>query len=158
MRTFSSPGELVTAEGTRLGVSGYQTVSQHDIDVFAALTGDNQWLHVDPRRAAAGPYGRTIAHGMYTLALVVPMLAEVFAVEAELVLHKGFDRVRFGAPVHVGARLRLVADLRSAKPVARGYTEAVIGVALEVDGHDLPVCTTDLRLLYQEVVAWPLAS
>jgi acyl dehydratase len=160
MRTFSSPGELATVEGARLGESAYQTVLQHDIDVFAALTGDNQWIHVDPARAASGPFGGTVAHGLYTLSLVVPMLAEVFTVESALVLNKGFDRVRFAAPVPVGARVRLVATLRSATARARGFTEAVVGVAIEVDGQDWPVCTADIRLLYQEEVAaeWPLAS
>jgi acyl dehydratase len=160
MRIFSSPGELAAVEGSRLGESAYQTVLQHDVDVFAALTGDNQWIHVDPARAASGPFGGTIAHGMYTLSLVVPMLAEVFTVDSALVLNKGFDRVRFATPVPVGARVRVVADLRSATARARGFTEAVVGVAIEVDGQDVPVCTADLRLLYQEEVAaeWPLAS
>lgn len=162
MRTFSSPGELLGAAGTRLGGSAYQTVLQHDIDVFAVLTGDRQWIHVDPDRARTGPFGGPVAHGMYTLSLVVPMLAEVFTVGGvAAVLHKGFDRVRFAAPVPVGARVRLVADLKSAAARARGFTEVVVSVAVEVDGQDRPVCTADLRLLYQEevVAEWlPLAS
>ena len=121
MRTFSTPGELVAAAGSRLGASRYQTVLQHDVDVFAALTGDRQWIHIDPVRARSGPFGGPIAHGMYTLSLVVPLLTEVFTVDgAALVLNKGFDRVRFAAPVPVGARVRLVADLRSAVARVRG--------------------------------------
>jgi acyl dehydratase len=162
MRTFSNPGELLDAAGSRLGRSGYRAVRQHDVDAFAALTGDRQWIHVDPARAQAGPFGGTVAHGMYTLSLVVPMLAEVFTVEGvAAVLHKGFDRVRFAAPVPVGARVRLVADLRSAVARARGFTEAVVSAAVEVEGQDRPVCTADLRLLYREEVVggWvPLAS
>ncbi|MFL6127188.1 MaoC/PaaZ C-terminal domain-containing protein, partial [Actinophytocola sp.] len=108
MRTFSTPGELVGSVGTRLGTSSYQVVLQHDVDVFAALTGDRQWIHVDPRRAAGGPFGGPIAHGMYLLSLVLPMLTEVYTVDgAALVLNKGFDRVRFLSPVPVGARVRL---------------------------------------------------
>jgi acyl dehydratase len=162
MRTFSTPGELVRSAGTRLGRSSYQVVLQHDVDVFAALTGDHQWIHVDPRRAAAGPFGGPIAHGMYLLSLVVPMLTEVYTVDgAVLVLNKGFDRVRFLSPVPVGARVRLAAEVKSAVGRARGFTEAVIATALEVEGQEWPVCTADLRLLYQEEVAegWmPLAS
>ena len=162
MRTFSTPGELVGSVGTRLGRSSYQVVLQHDVDVFAALTGDRQWIHVDPRRAAAGPFGGPVAHGMYLLSLVPPMLTELYSVDgASLVLNKGFDRVRFLSPVPVGARLRLAAELKSATPRARGFTEAVIATALEVEGQEWPVCTADLRLLYQEEVAaqWePLAS
>lgn len=162
MRTFSTPGELVRSVGTKLGKSPYQPVLQHDIDVFAALTGDQQWIHVDPTRARSGPFGGPIAHGMYLLSLVLPMLGEIYTVDgANLVLNKGFDRVRFASPVAVGSRVRLSADLRSAEVRPRGFTEAVISTALEVAGQEWPVCTADLRLLYQEEVAseWlPLAS
>jgi acyl dehydratase len=162
MKTFSTPGELVRSVGTKLGRSSYQPVLQHDIDVFAALTGDRQWIHVDPERARSGPFGGPIVHGMYLLSLVVPMLAEVYTVDgASLVLNKGFDRVRFASPVAVGSRIRLSADLRSAQARPRGFTEAVISTAIEVAGQEWPVCTADLRLLYQEEVAseWmPLAS
>jgi acyl dehydratase len=162
MRTFSTLGELVAAAGTPLGVSSYQTVLQHDVDVFAALTGDLQWIHIDPERARSGPFGGPVAHGMYTLSLVVPLLASVFTVEgAALVVHKGFDRVRFSAPVPVGARVRVSAELRSAEARPRGFTEAVLAVAVELEGERWPVCTADLRLLYQEEVSaeWvPIAS
>lgn len=162
MRTFSTPGELVDAAGTTLGASAYQTVTQHDVDVFAALTGDLQWIHIDPKRARSGPFGGPVAHGMYTLSIVIPLLSEVFAVDGvAVVVHKGFDRVRFASPVPVGARVRVVADLKSATPRARGFTEAVVAVAVEIEGEQWPVCTADLRLLYQEEVAeeWvPLAS
>lgn len=162
MKTFSTPGELVRSVGTKLGRSSYQPVLQHDIDVFAALTGDRQWIHTDPVRARSGPFGGPIAHGMYLLSLVLPMLSEVYTVDGTaLVLNKGFDRVRFSSPVAVGSRIRLSADLRSATPRPRGFTEAVIATALEVAGQEWPVCMADLRLLYQEEVAseWlPLAS
>jgi acyl dehydratase len=162
MRTFSSPGELVTSAGTALGASPYQTVLQHDVDVFAALTGDRQWIHNDPARARSGPFGGPVAHGMYTLSLVIPLLAEVFSVAAAaVVVPEGFDRVRFAAPVPVGARVRVVAGLTSAATRADGDTEAVVAVAVEVEGQRWPVCTADLRLRYQDEVArerLPLAS
>ena len=162
MRTFSTPGELVDAAGTNLGASSYQAVTQHDVDVFAALTGDLQWIHIDPARARSGPFGGPVTHGMYTLSLIIPLLSEVFTVDGvTMLVHKGFDRVRFAAPVPVGAKVRVVADLKSAARRARGFTEAVVSVAVEVDGEQWPACTADLRLLYQEEVAeeWvPLAS
>jgi acyl dehydratase len=162
MRTFSTPGELVGSVGARLGTSAYQPVLQHDVDVFAALTGDRQWIHVDLARSRSGPFGAPIVHGMYLLSLVLPMLTEVFTVDGvSLVLNKGFDRVRFASPVQVGSRIRLSAELRSATPRPRGFTEVVVATAIEVAGHEWPVCTADLRLLYQEEVAegWlPLAS
>lgn len=154
MRTFSTPGELVRTAGTRLGKSSYQVVLQHDVDVFAALTGDHQWIHVDLARARSGPYGGPVAHNMYLLSLVWPMLSEVYRVDgASLVLNKGFDRVRFLSPVPVGAKVRLAAELKSATRRAQGFTEAVIATALEVESQEWPVCTADLRLLYQEEVA-----
>ncbi|MBB4912598.1 MaoC family dehydratase [Actinophytocola algeriensis] len=162
MRTFSTPGELVDAAGTELGTSPYQTVLQHDVDVFAALTGDLQWIHIDPERARSGPFGGPVAHGMYTLSLILPLLADVFTVDGPVVVvHKGFDRVRFAAPVTVGARVRVSAELRSADVRARGFTEAVLAVAVEVEGERWPACTADLRLLYQEEAEeeWvPIAS
>jgi acyl dehydratase len=154
MRTFSAPGELVEAAGTQLGKSSCQTVLQHDVDVFAALTGDRQWIHADPARARSGPFGAPVAHGLYLLSLVPPMLAELYTVDCvSVVLNKGFDRVRFLSPVPVGSRIRLAANLRSATPRPRGFTEAVIATAIEVEGQEWPVCTADLRLLYQEEVA-----
>ncbi|MGB3440059.1 MAG: MaoC/PaaZ C-terminal domain-containing protein [Actinophytocola sp.] len=162
MRTFSSTGELAGAVGTKLGTSSYQPVLQHDVDVFAALTGDLRWIHIDPARARSGPYGGPVAHGMYTLSLVVPMLAEVFTVDGvTVVVHKGFDRVRCSGPVPVGARVRVAAELRSAHQEAQGRTEAVVSVAVEVEGQQRPACTADLWLQYREEVAetWvPLAS
>lgn len=154
MRTFSTPGELVRSAGTRLGKSPYQVVLQHDVDVFAALTGDHQWIHVDLTKARSGPFGGPVAHGLYLLSLVPPLLGEVYRVDgASLVVNKGFDRVRFLTPVPVGSRVRLAAELKSAARRAQGFTEAVIATALEVEGQEWPVCTADLRLLYQEEVA-----
>lgn len=162
MRTFSTPGELVGAVGTTLGASPYQAVTQHEVDVFAALTGDLQWIHIDPERARSGPFGGPVAHGMYTLSLIIPLLSQVFTVEGtSVVVHKGFDRVRFASPVPVGARVRVVANLTSVRPRPRRFTEVVVAVSVEVEDEQCPVCTADLRLLYQEEVAegWvPLAS
>jgi acyl dehydratase len=162
MRTFARPGDLVGAAGVRLGRSPYHPVQQHEVDVFAALTGDRQWIHVDPERARTGPYGGPVAQGAYVLSLVMPLLAEVFTVDsAAVVLNKGFDRVRFLSPVPVGARVRVAAELRSAVPRSPSYTEAVITTAVEVEGQEWPVCTADVHLLYEEKATegWlPLAS
>lgn len=154
MRTFAKPGDLVNAAGTILGKSAYHPVQQHEIDVFAALTGDRQWIHVDVAKSRTGPYGTPVAHGAYVLSLVTPLLAEVFTVDGTAaVLTKGFDRVRFLSPVPVGARIRLSAELRSAATRSPGYTEAVITTAVEVEGQEWPVCTADVRLLYEEEVS-----
>jgi acyl dehydratase len=151
MRVFAGPGELAAAVGQRLGASGFRTVEQHEIDAFAAVTGDTQWIHVDAERAGTGPFGRTIAHGMLTLSLGIALLAEVFRVDgAKVLLHKGFDRVRFTTPVPSGARVRLVVSLDEVRPQPRGYTEAVLAVTLEVEGQTRPAYTAQIRMLYQE--------
>ncbi|OLF17851.1 MaoC/PaaZ C-terminal domain-containing protein [Actinophytocola xanthii] len=158
MIRFSQPKALAAAAGTRLGVSAYREVPQCDIDTFGELTGDRQWIHHDPERAADGPFGATVAHGMLSLSLVVPLLFSLFVVDgAALVLHKGLDRVRFWVPVPAGARLRLVADLVSVSIRPRGYVEATIAVALEL--ADGPVaCSARIRLLYREEERCTLAT
>ena len=162
MKTFSNPGELAGAVGTTLGTSSYQTVLQHDVDVFAALTGDLQWIHIDLAKARSGPFGGPVAHEMYTLSLLLPMLGDVFTVDSvATVVHRGFDNVRFSAPVPVGARVRVSAEVRAADTRAQGFTEVVLAAAVEVEGQQGSACTADLRLLYQEEVAsgWlPLVS
>jgi acyl dehydratase len=151
MKIFADPDDLATVVGNRLGASEFRPIEQDQIDAFAALTGDRQWIHTDPDRAAGGPFGRPIAHGMLTLSLGIVLLAEVFRVDGvNLVLNKGFDRVRFATPVPAGARVRLVADLLEVKRHAHGYTEAILAVALEIEDQSRPAYTAHTRLLYRE--------
>lgn len=148
MRVFSAPEELCTAVGERLGISDYRQIDQRQIDLFAQLTGDRQWIHTDPIRAADGPFGSTVAHGFYTLALLIVMLDEIFCVQrTDLVLNKGLDRLRFIQPVPVGAKVRAVADLVAAASRPRGFTEATIAVSIEIDG-ERPACTVRQTLLF----------
>lgn len=154
MKIFTSPGELVAHAGKPLGTSGYRDVDQSMVDAFADVTGDRQWIHVDPERARTGPFGAPIAHGMLVLSMAVDMLAEVFTVHGvDVLLHKGFDRVRFAGPVPAGSRVRLAAVLREAAPRPRGFTEAVVGITLEIAGTDPPAYTAHLRLLYHDAAA-----
>jgi acyl dehydratase len=144
-----SPHDLPEVVGRCVGESPWRRITQSHVDRFAAVTGDHQWIHVDPTRAAAGPYGTTVAHGFLTLALIVPMLDEVFRVHAAVVVNKGLDRVRFPAPVPTGSWIRLTATLKSATARPRGYTEAVIAVAIEIRDHPRPACTADWRILFR---------
>ena len=115
---FESPRDLLGQEGLSLGASDWLTVDQAQIDAFAALTGDDQWIHVDPARAATGPFGKTIAHGYYTLSLVngfLPQLIEVRGFSAGV--NVGADYLRFVAPVPVGSRLRCVGEIRKVEVV-----------------------------------------
>ena len=107
--------------GQELGTSSWVDIAQSRIDAFADVTGDHQWIHTDPERAAAGPFGTTIAHGYLTLSLLVPMLEEILVVEnRKSSINYGLDKVRFPSPVPVGSRLRMSATLTEATDRARG--------------------------------------
>lgn len=149
MRVFTAPEKLCTAVGERLGVSGYRQIDQSQIDLFGQLTGDEQWIHTDPVRAGEGSFGSTIAHGYFTLALLTPMLDDIFCVQrTDLVLNKGLDRLRFSQPVLVGAKVRAVADLVAAACRPRGFTEATIAVSVEIEGEQRPAYTVRQILLF----------
>jgi acyl dehydratase len=120
--------------------SAWQPITQDDIDAFADATGDHQWIHVDPERAARGPFGTTIAHGLYTLSLAPALLADIWPLDAfDAVINYGFDRVRFPAPLPVGSQLRMAASMREASSVANG-SHVLVDVVFERLGADKPVC------------------
>lgn len=156
MTAATTPGHTTTRlnglaalAGQTVGVSAWQAVSQPMVDAFAEVTGDRQWIHTDPRRAADGPFGGPVAHGMLTLAAVPPMIMEVLRVEdADLVVNKGFDRVRLARPVPVGARVRGVVLLRHARSRPRGYHEVGLSVTVEVEGSSGAALTAEAVLLY----------
>jgi acyl dehydratase len=128
-------------------VSGWITVEQDRIDVFARATDDPQWIHVDPERAAQGPFGTTIAHGFLTLSLCVPMLYEVLPPIDGVVVNYGVNRVRFPAPVPSGGRIRARFRLLTVEEAAGGGERATIEAIVECDGVDKPVCVAELVLL-----------
>jgi acyl dehydratase len=115
------PSDLLELEaGTELGESSWIEISQDDIDTYADATRDHQWIHVDPERAAAGPFGSTIAHGYLTLGLVIPLWSELLQVEnVGMAVNYGLNRLRFPAPVPVGSRIRLEGKVVSASEVRR---------------------------------------
>src|SRR5215217_8352366 len=116
MRTITGLDELRAAEGQTLGTSEWHEVTQQDIDTFADVTGDHQWIHVDPERARDTPFGGTIAHGLFTLSLGPQFSYSLFSVDGVAFgLNYGYGKVRFPAPVPVGSRLRMRATLRSAE-------------------------------------------
>ncbi len=135
--------------GVELGPTEWREVGQERIDAFAAATDDPQWIHIDPERAASGPFGGTIAHGFLTLSLCVPFLYEVLQVDGyRLFVNYGVNRVRFPAPVPVGSRLRAQFRVESAEEVTGG-DQAVIVATVEREGGEKPVCVAELvvRLL-----------
>jgi acyl dehydratase len=147
MRSFSDVHELLAAEGADLGVTAWREVTQPQVDSFADTTDDHQWIHVDVDRAADGPYGGTIAHGMLTLSLVPVMIGEVVSVSATYGLHYGFEKVRFPAPVPVGSRIRGHVRVLRTAPV-EGGTRATFGVTVEVEGGAKPACVAEDTIVW----------
>ncbi|KHK49482.1 dehydratase [Ralstonia sp. A12] len=142
-RVFDSAQAILDAVGQRLGESAWTEVTQAQINGFADATGDHQWLHVDPERAANGPFGACIAHGYLTLALVNQFLPEILTVDnMKMGVNYGCDKVRFPAPVRVGSRLRGVGELVKAEPL-QGGVQAVVRMTVEVEGQDKPGCVAD---------------
>jgi acyl dehydratase len=137
-----SIAELGDAE---LGPTGWLEVSQARIDAFAAATGDPQWIHVDRERAAAGPFGTTVAHGFLTLSLCVPLLSEVLPLEGRTAINYGVNRVRFPAPLPAGSWIRGRFRVASVEPVAGGE-QAVVAATVEREGGEKPVCVAELVL------------
>ncbi|MEJ5944242.1 MaoC family dehydratase [Pseudokineococcus basanitobsidens] len=139
-----TPSELLARAGEDLGASRWLEVPQADVDAFARATHDEQWIHVDAERAAAGPFGTTIVHGYMSLSLVVPLSHDLLRVErSSMVLNYGLDRVRFPAPLPVGSRVRLTGSLASATEVAGGV-QVVLSLLLEREGGDRPVLAADV--------------
>jgi acyl dehydratase len=139
-RHFADLDELRAAAGTHLGYSGWLTVSQERIDVFAEATGDHQWIHVDPERAKAGPFGGTVAHGFLTLSLLPVLMAQVYEVGGvRMAVNYGLDRVRFPAPTPAGSRVRASVDLVEARDVGGGL-QVTAEVTVEAEGQPKPVC------------------
>ena len=133
------PGRI----GQTLGVSPWLTIDQARIDTFALATGDAQWIHVDPQRAAAGPFGSTIAHGFLTLSLIPWMGENAFDVQGQRMgINYGLNKVRFPAPVPVNSRLRGHFVLTACEPIDGGW-QLVVAVHIEREGSDKPVCVAE---------------
>jgi len=140
---FHSAEELRAAPGREAGPTDWITVDQSRIDAFAAATDDHQWIHVDPARAAAGPFGSTIAHGYLTLSLVNLFLPDLVRVEnAKMGVNYGTEKVRFPAAVTVDARIRGRAQVLEATDVPGGV-QIVVRVTIEIEGGDRPACVAD---------------
>src|ERR1700722_9727332 len=143
MNTYQNLSELQALNGSILGTSDWFDIDQARIDQFAAVTGDDQWIHVDPVRAAAGPFGATIAHGHLTLSLLPVMVRTAFKMgDARMTVNYGLNRVRFPAPVPVGSRLRGHFKLMTFEPIAGG-AQVVVEVTTEREGHTKPVCVAE---------------
>jgi acyl dehydratase len=143
MTTITGMDGLRAAMGTELGVTDWHEVTQAEVDAFADATGDHQWIHVDPERAAQSPLGGTIAHGLYTLSLAPAMTSTLLSFDGfAFALNYGYNRVRFPAPLPVGSRVRLRATLASVEDIPGG-AQIMIVQTFERDGQDKPVCVAE---------------
>lgn len=142
------PGELRQRAGSALGVSEWVMIDQKMVTAFAQLTGDRQWIHVDPDRARHGPFGATVVHGFFTLSLSTELLDDIFTVDGvSLVLNYGLNRVRFPAPLPVGSRVRMHASLAEAADIPGGV-QVVYHLEFEVEEQPKPCCVADLVFRY----------
>ncbi|GII84625.1 MaoC family dehydratase [Sphaerisporangium siamense] len=143
MRIFPSVEALKAAQGEHLGHTPWREVTQRQVDLFADATDDHQWIHVDAERAAAGPFGGTIAHGYLSLALLPSLVRSLYRVEGpKMVVNYGLNKVRFPTPVPVGARIRAGAEIVEVKDTPSG---ALVGlrVTVEVEGAARPACVAE---------------
>ncbi|MEW2329712.1 MaoC family dehydratase [Micromonospora chersina] len=143
MRVFQGIEELEQAVGTHLGHSGWHRITQRQIDAFAEATGDHQWIHVDPVRAARSPFGGTIAHGYLTLSLVPMLVWQVYRVEGlTMGVNYGANKLRFPAPVPVDSEVRAGVELLSLVPGGGGY-QLTAKVTVELAGGGKPACVVE---------------
>jgi len=143
MPEFRTADDLRAAKGRHLGHSEWVEITQERIDLFADATGDHQWIHVDPERAADGPFGTTIAHGYLTLSITNQLLPELLQEPAATMgINYGTDKVRFPAPAPVGARVRMGCEIVDVTDVAGGV-QVVTRNTVEVEGSDKPACVVE---------------
>ena len=143
MRSFDKLTDLQALVGQEIGTSDWVVVDQKRIDAFADATGDHQWIHVDPVRAATGPFGTTVAHGFLTLSLLPEMFASAFEVrDTRMGVNYGLNKVRFTAPVPVDSRLRSHFKLLSYEPI-EGGAQLTVEVTMEREGSAKPVCVAE---------------
>ena len=151
---FDSVAGVLAAVGSDLGATDWITVSQERINTFADATGDHQWIHVDPERAKDGPFGACVAHGYLTLSLASLFLPQLVSYQRlKMGVNYGCDKVRFPAPVRVGARIRGRGQVVAAEPVKSDGVQVTVRISVEIEGNDKPGCVVDTisRLYFDEI-------
>lgn len=141
---LDSTAAVLASVGQALGPTEWITVTQERINTFADATGDHQWIHVDPERAQAGPFGACVAHGYLTLSLANLFLPQLVRYEQlKMGVNYGCDKVRFPAPVKVGARIRGRGEVVAAEPVKGDGVQITVRISVEIEGADKPGCVVD---------------
>ena len=144
MKTFQTLSELAACVGQEVAVSDWLTITQAQVNQFADATGDHQWIHVDPEKAKAGPFGGPIAHGFLTLSLLPKFFESSFdIVESRMGVNYGLNKVRFTAPVPVGSRLRARMTLLACEDIDNHGVQMTWQVTVEREGSVKPVCIAE---------------
>ncbi|MDB5939276.1 MAG: MaoC-like dehydratase [Polaromonas sp.] len=144
MKTFQTLSDLAACVGQEVAVSDWVTITQQQVNLFAEATGDHQWIHVDPEKAAAGPFGGTIAHGYLTLSLLPRFFESAMdIIDCRMGVNYGLNKVRFMAPVPVGSRLRARMKLLSAESIEGSGLQMAWDVTVEREGAVKPVCVAE---------------
>jgi acyl dehydratase len=144
MKTFQTLSDLAACTGQEVAVSDWITITQQQVNLFAEATGDHQWIHVDPEKARAGPFGGPVAHGFLTLSLLPKFFESSFEIlGSRLGVNYGLNKVRFTAPVPVGSRLRARMKLLATEPIDNAGLQMTWQVTVEREGADKPVCVAE---------------
>ena len=144
MKTFQTLAELAACVGQDVATSDWLTITQQQVNLFAEATSDHQWIHVDPEKAAAGPFGGPIAHGFLTLSLLPKFFATAFdIVGSRMGVNYGLNKVRFTAPVPVGSRLRARMKLLASESIPNDGVQMTWEVTVEREGSSKPVCVAE---------------
>ena len=145
MKTYQTLAELADCVGQEVASSDWLTITQQQINLFAEATGDHQWIHVDPEKAAKGPFGGPIAHGFLTLSLIPKFFESSFQIiGSRMGVNYGLNKVRFTSPVPVGSRLRAHMKLLATQPIDNDGIQMTWEVTVEREGAAKPVCVAEL--------------
>ncbi|SHV73576.1 acyl dehydratase [Mycobacteroides abscessus subsp. abscessus] len=143
MKVFDNLSEFVAAAGSQLGPTEWLEITQDRVNLFAEATDDHQWIHVDPERAAGGPFGGTIAHGLLTLSLLPHFMHQLYRVDnVALAVNYGYNKVRFITPVKGGANVRAGAVISKVDELD-GAVQATMTVTVEIEGSDKPAAVAE---------------
>lgn len=143
MKKFSDLDEFIAAEGSQLGPTEWLEVTQDRVNLFADATEDHQWIHVDPEKAAGGPFGGTIAHGLLTLSLLPHFSHQLYTVgNVTMAINYGYNKVRFITPVKVGAKIRARAELTKIDQLD-GAVQSTMTTTIEIEGSEKPAAVAE---------------
>ncbi|CRZ15381.1 MaoC family dehydratase [Mycolicibacterium neworleansense] len=143
MKVFNGLDEFVAAKGSELGPTEWMEITQDRVNLFADATDDHQWIHVDPEKAAGGPFGGTIAHGLLTLSLLPHFTHQLYRVDnIAMAINYGYNKVRFITPVRVGSKVRASAAIADVAQLD-GAVQATMTVTVEIEGSDKPAAVAE---------------